>query len=97
MRVVLTTLSILVFLFLGVPCLFAGALGVMGVLADTSYGENLQAGIVLLGLGLLGVTPLVLCVFLWRPRASPEQGRPGSPPQAGTEHGGGADTGRGIG
>ena len=93
MRAVLTILSIL---FLGLPGLFGGALGVMGVAADKSFGGNLQAGLVYLGLGVLGVTPLVLCAFLWRPRASPERGRLGSPPQAAAAPGGARDAGRDV-
>jgi hypothetical protein len=70
-RALVTVLSVVLFVCPGVPSLFFGYLGVSGQLSDTSDRENLGLGLVLLVLGLLAVTPGVLCLFLWKqPRGS---------------------------
>lgn len=77
MRMVMFLLSALIFLFLGVPCLFFGLLGLQGQLADVSAAQNLGMGLVLMGFGLLAATPGILCAFFWlRP------GRPTRPKTA---------------
>src|SRR5688572_6027609 len=74
MRTAISLVSALIFLFLGVPCLFFGSLGVRGRLADVSEAETLRLGLTFLAFGLLATTPGVLCVFLWWRRGWP--GRP---------------------
>lgn len=77
MRMVMFLLSALIFLFLGMPCLFFGLLGVRGQLADVSDAENLSMGLVFLGFGLLAATPGILCAYFWL--------RPGLPTDQKTE------------
>ncbi len=50
----------------GVPCLFAGLFGLIGILADTSAEENRQAGLMFLGLAVLAFTPLVIALRHYR-------------------------------
>jgi hypothetical protein len=73
MRTAISLVSALIFLFLGVPCLFFGSLGVRGRLADVSDAENLRLGLAFLGFGLLAMAPSVLCVFLWWRRGWPRR------------------------
>jgi hypothetical protein len=65
-RLTLTLLSAVILIFIGFPGLCFGYLGVSGRLTDTDRQNNLMLGLMFLGLGLLGVTPAVLCVFLWK-------------------------------
>jgi len=83
MRTVLMLVSALIFLFLGVPCLFFGILGVQGRLADVSEAENMQIGLVCLGYGMLATAPAAICVFLLlRPRERSQPTQPQPPEEA---------------
>jgi len=94
MRTALTLVSALIFLFLSVPCLYFGSLGVRGRLADVSEAENVRLGVAFLAFGLLAAAPGVLCVLLWRPRGRSQLGRPKPPDLVTAEPHGAPDTGR---
>lgn len=66
-RTFVTFLSMVLLACPGGPLLFMGFLGVSGQLSDTSERENLVSGLFFLAFGLLSVTPIVLCWFLWMP------------------------------
>lgn len=64
MKDVVTLVLVMLSVFIAIPCLCLGVVGLMGTLADTSYSENVRFGVPFLGIGAVILMPTAYWMYI---------------------------------